>query len=687
MKYLAADVGGTFTDLVLYDGTTGRHYVDKVPSGRRGTAEPIGDGIKQILEQAGLDAGDIDLFVHGFTVSTNALLMGTGAKAALVTTKGFRDVLEVRNQLRPKLYSVTTNRRDPVIPRNRVFEIDERVDSFGNVLVPLEEAEIDRLVEDLKKADPAAIAVCLTFAHLNHEHEKLVAERLKQEMPNIPVYVSHVVNPQIEEWPRANTTSIAAYVGPIVNGYISQLEETLEKVGLKASLQIMRSDGGVGTPHASRDNPAHTLLSGPAGGVVAAAQLIGQLNIKDAITFDMGGTSADFSAIVDGEARVIDERSVSGHPLRLPALDVETISAGGGSIGWIDMGGALRVGPDSAGSVPGPACYPNGGDEPTVTDAAVVLGMLDPDTYLGGRIKLNMDAARKAINDKIASTMGISVEEAALGIVRIATASMAQGIRALCVERGVDPRRFWLIAFGGAGPLFSGFLARDLEMQGTIAPSHPGVFAAEGLLMSDIRHATQTPIRMLADGPRGTAPFAEEAEKLRETTAALLEGDGIPKEKRKFRFLAGMRYVGQFHRLSVPLESGWLTDWDAEAVKARFHENHLAIHGHSAPETPVELVSLHVEALGEIDRPSNLATSAANSGGIPVPNGTRQVMFDASEGFVTASTYERAKLPIGAKIHGPAIINQLDSTIVVAPDELVSVESEGSLKIMQEAAQ
>lgn len=687
MKYLAADVGGTFTDLVLYDGSTGRQYVDKVPSGRRGAAEPIAKGIKQIVAQAGLTTGDVDLFVHGFTVSTNALLMGTGAKAALVTTKGFRDVLEVRNQLRPKLYSVTTNRRDPVIPRERVFELDERVDSFGNVLVPLEDADIDRLVEDLKKADPAAIAISLTFAHLNNDHEKRVAERLRQEMPDTPVYVSHVVNPQIEEWPRANTTSIAAYVGPIVDGYITQLEETLAGVGLTAPLQIMRSDGGVGTPHASRENPAHTLLSGPAGGVVAAAQLIDALDIKDAITFDMGGTSADFSAIVDGEARVIDERSVSGHPLRLPALDVETISAGGGSIGWIDMGGALRVGPDSAGSVPGPACYPEGGDEPTVTDAAVVLGMLDPDTYLGGRIKLNMEAARKAINDKIAKTMGISVEEAALGIVRIATASMAQAIRALCVERGVDPRRFWLIAFGGAGPLFSGFLARDLEMQGTIAPSHPGVFAAEGLLMSDIRHATQTPIRLLADGQGGAAPFAGDAETLRETTDALLDGDGIPQEKRKFRFLAGMRYVGQFHKLSVPLDDAWLTDWDAEEAKARFHANHLAIYGHSAPETPVEIVSLHVEALGEIDRPSSLANAAANEGAAPEPSGTRKVMFNAEEGFVDAAIHDRAKLPTGAAIHGPAIINQLDSTIVVAPNETVSVEAEGSLKITREAAQ
>jgi N-methylhydantoinase A len=687
MRYLAADVGGTFTDLVLVDGQSGRHFVEKVPSGQRGAAEPIAKGIVQILEQAGLTPSDIDLFVHGFTVSTNALLMGSGANSALITTKGFRDVLEIRNQLRPKLYSVTTNRPDPVIPRSMVFELDERIDSFGDVLTPLREDDLDRLVAEVKAAAPAAVAVSLTFAQLNSDHEKRVANRLRQEMPDIPVYVSHKVNPQIEEWPRANTTAIAAYVGPIVDGYLHQLEDTLSDVGLTAPLQIMRSDGGVATPRSSRDNPAHTLLSGPAGGVVAAAQLIAGLGIKDAITFDMGGTSADFSAIVDGEARVVGDRAISGHPLRLPALDVETISAGGGSIGWIDLGGALRVGPNSAGSVPGPACYPDGGDEPTVTDAAVVLGLLDPETYLGGRIRLDADAARQSIHDKIARTLGISAEEAALGIVRIATASMAQAIRALCVERGVDPRRFWLVGFGGAGPLFSGFLARELEMEGVIAPPHPGVFAAEGLLMSDIRHAMQTPFSGLVTGKGGDAPFRAEAERLKSETNRLLGDDGIKEADRSFRFLAGMRYVGQFHNLTIPVSVDQLESWDADAIKARFHENHMAVYGHAAPQTPVEFVSLHVEALGAIKRPERIEHGTTQPSDRVTPVGERQVMFDTDRGFVTTQVYDRAALPVGVEIPGPAIINQLDSTIVVAPEEQAQVATDKSVKITREGPQ
>ncbi|KZY33526.1 hypothetical protein A3731_03430 [Roseovarius sp. HI0049] len=686
MRYLATDVGGTFTDMVLVDGRTGRHYVDKVPSGARGTAAPIAEGIRQILAQAGLDAGEIDLFVHGFTVSTNALLMSAGAKAALITTTGFRDVLDVRNQLRPKLYSLTTPQVAPVIPRNRVFEVDGRIDAFGAVVSEMTQQSLDALVEAVAAAEPESVAVCLTFAHLNPEHERRLADALRARLPETAIYLSHEVNPQIEEWPRANTTAIAAYIGPIVDRYLTQLEATLERERLTAPLRIMRSDGGVATPASSRINPAHTLLSGPAGGVVAAGALIAELGITDAITFDMGGTSADFSVIVDGEARMVGDRRIASQPLRLPTLDVETISAGGGSVGWIDMGGALRVGPHSAGSVPGPACYPEGGEEPTVTDAAVVMGLLDPAYYLGGRITLDAAAAREAIRTRLAGPLGLSVEEAALGIVRIATAGMAQAIRTLCVDRGVDARRLWLVGFGGAGPLFAGFLAQALDMRGVIVPAHPGVFAAEGLLMSDIRHSLQAPAGGVVTDPAAPADFVAAAGRLKAETDEMLAQDGMPEERRSFRCFAGLRYVGQFHELQVEIPREMLDGWDAETVAAQFHAQHERIYGHASPDSPVEFVSIQVDAMGRIDKPEATEEAApARPDKADAPR-TRPILFDSDEGFVEARIVDRATLGPGDTVRGPAVITQLDSTVIVAPGSVARVAARNTLLIERKAA-
>lgn len=684
MRYLAADVGGTFTDLVLVDGTTGRYYLDKVPSGARGAAAPIAVGIRGILERAGLDAADIGLFVHGFTVSTNAILMGAGAEAALITTAGFRDVLEVRNQLRPRLYSVTTPRVPPVIPRNRVFEIGGRIDAFGEVVDDMSNAALADLLEAVAAANPASVAVCLIFAHLNPEHELRLGRALRARLPDTPIYLSHAINPQIEEWPRANTTAIAAYIGPIVDRYVTQLETTLETERLTAPLRIMRSDGGVATPASTRINPAHTLLSGPAGGVVAASALIAGLGIADAVTFDMGGTSADFSIIVNGEARMVGDREINHQPLRLPTLDVETISAGGGSVGWIDMGGALRVGPHSAGSVPGPACYPQGGAEPTVTDAAVVMGLIDPGFYLGGRIVLDAAAARAAIKTRLADPLGLGVEDAALGIVRVATAGMAQAIRTLCVERGMDPRRLWLVGFGGAGPLFSGFLAQALDMRGVIVPPHPGVFAAEGLLMSDIRHTLRAPAGGVVTDACAAADFTQAAARLTAEADAMLAQDGMTKDRRGFRCFAGLRYVGQFHELQIEIAPHLLRSWDAKAVMAQFHSQHEQVYGHASADSPVEFVSLQIDATGRIDKVEATGGAGRNPLDRPAP-GTRPVLFDRDWGFVDTPVIDRATLGQGDIVDGPAVITQLDSTVLVAPGEVATVAERRTILIERRA--
>ena len=488
MIYLAADVGGTFTDLVLIDSSRGRTLVEKLPSGQRGKADSIGTGIERIAKAAGLTPGDIDLFVHGFTVATNAFLMRKGARAALLVTKGFRDLLEIGSQQRPRLYPLRQQKPAPIVPRSRVVEVAERVDAFGAVVEALSDSEVARVVSALGALEPEAIAICLNFSFLEDRHERRLAGALASAFPGLPLYLSSAVNPQMEEYPRANTTALAAYVGVVVDRYLSDVEAKLADVGARCPLRLMRSDGGVATPRAARANPAHMMLSGPAAGVIAGRELGRRFGRRDLVTFDMGGTSADFSVIAEGEPRTVRERAIGGQPLRLTSLDIETISAGGGSIAWVDRAGALKVGPDSAGAVPGPACYGQGGSQPTVSDAAVLLGLLDPERYLGGRIRLDADLAAAAVREGVARPLGLALEEAAAGIIAIANVQMTQAIRTISVERGLDVRRFSLLAFGGAGPLLAPYLAAGLEMAEVLVPRHPGVFCAEGLLMSDIRH-------------------------------------------------------------------------------------------------------------------------------------------------------------------------------------------------------
>ena len=464
MRYLAADVGGTFTDLVLVDARSGRIHLDKVPSQATGSAGGVADGIRRVAVTAGLSPREIDLFVHGFTVGTNAFLTRRGARAAMVTTAGFRDLLTIGSQMRPDLYSLTSRKAVAVVPRSRTVEAEERLDAFGRVVTPLGDAEATRVAEAVAALKPDSVAVCLLFAHLDPAHEHRIEAALKVRLPGVPVYLSSRVNPEIEEYPRANTTAVAAYVGPVIDRYIGALENRLIEVGVGAPLRLMRSDGGIATPRAARDNPAHMLLSGPAGGVIAGAALAAEIGVADLVTFDMGGTSADFSVILGGHPTTVRGREVDGQPLRLPTLDIETISAGGGSIARVDVGGALKVGPDSAGAVPGPACYGQGGLDATTTDATVVLGIIAPDEFLGGEMRLDRDKAAEAVSRNVARPLGLGLEEAALGIVAVANANMIQAIRTLSVERGHDVRGFGLLAFGGAGPVYAAYMARELGM-------------------------------------------------------------------------------------------------------------------------------------------------------------------------------------------------------------------------------
>lgn len=679
MRLLSADVGGTFTDLVLLDSEGGSFHVDKVPSAERGSPASIVRGIERILRKAGLAHSDLHLFVHGFTVATNALLTRSGARCAMIVTEGFRDVLEIGDQLRPKLYSLTQSKPRSLIPRSRVIEARERLDRDGNVVQRLTSEEAERVADAVAALQPEAVVICLIFGHLNDAHEQLLRRAVAVRLPKVPVYLSSEVNPQTEEYPRANTTATAGYVGLIVDRYLGQLEADLESSGVTARLLLMRSDGGVATPRAARRNPAHMLLSGPAGGVIAGRYLGQRMGVTNLITFDMGGTSADFSAIVEGRTRKVRARVVDEQPLRLPMLDIETISAGGGSVAWTDRGGALRVGPYSAGAVPGPACYAQGGDEPTITDAAVVLGLLDPADYLGGEIVLDADLARKAVQDRIAAKLGLPVEEAAFGIISVANAMMTQAIRSLSVERGLDVRDFALLAFGGAGPLYAPYLAENLNMAEVVVPRFPGVFAALGLLLSDVRHTAMTPFsRLLAT--LDVKDLRRHLDRLLAQLDSELDADGVPVSDRVFQCSGDLRYVGQFHEIEIPLAVPEDRSWRWQDVRDAFVAEHERLYGHAAPEAPVEIVNLRAEGLGAIRKMSEVASTASESY-VPEAAGKRSIYLDRKIGWTDCALYRREVLQYGARIDGPAIISQVDSTVLVPANYRATVEVDGIIRL------
>ncbi|MDE0416911.1 MAG: hydantoinase/oxoprolinase family protein, partial [bacterium] len=679
---IGVDVGGTFTDLVLIDGRAGVH-LDKVPS-TPGRPDAVLDGIRRIAGTAGVAASGIDLFVHGFTVATNAFLTRNGARVAMAVSAGMLDILEIGDQMRPHLYRLSQTKPLPVVPRSRMVEVAERRDAFGKVVTPLTGEETRRVAAAIAALEPESVAICLAFSFLDARHEEMLEEALAEELPGVPLYLSSRVNPQIEEYPRANSTALAAYVGPVVDRYVATLDQALAVDNVAAPLRLMRSDGGIATPRSARDNPAAMLFSGPAGGVIAGANMAEELGVGDLVTFDMGGTSADFSVIAGGEPRMVTERRIGGVPLRLPTLDIETISAGGGSIAHVDIGGALRVGPQSAGAEPGPACYAQGGTDATVTDAAVVLGILHPEEFLGGEVLLDAGLADEAVTENVARPLGLSLAEAALGIVRVANAGMIQTIRKLSVERGLDIRDFALVAFGGAGPIYAPYMARDLGMAEVLVPAHPGVYAAQGLLMSDVRHTAQAAFqRSLAKTPE-----AELSGRLGAMACELdaeLARDGIAETNRYLRYLADMRCTGQFHELLVPLpqpgDAGW---WKPDEVAAVFHEIHERAYGHTDPDVPVEFVNLRVEAFGRTPKAA-MPPAPERATQAPEPAGHRQVCLDVTAGFVETPVFRRDGLRPGHDIAGPAIITQRDTTTVVLPGQVVKVADSGVLRVSMAA--
>ncbi len=657
--FIGIDVGGTFTDLVALD--EGELTLLKVPTEQppdRGVIR----GLDQLATKIGFDGGAIDRVVHGTTTATNALLEGRWAKTALVTTAGFRDVLAIGRQNRPDLYDWSVGRPEPMVPRERRYEVSERVDANGDVLRALDEDELAPLVPEL--GDVESVAVGCLFSYLNPEHERRVRDRLEREL-SIPIVVSSDVLPEHREYERISTTVVSAALRPVVSDYLERLSEQLSANGVHAPLAIMQSNGGLAASRVASRHPERLLLSGPAGGVAGAqyaAELAGFANV---ITLDMGGTSCDVSLIQNGQPQTRAETQVGGYEVRAPMIDVHTVGAGGGSLAWIDSGQALRVGPDSAGADPGPAAF-GVGDRPTVTDAHLVLGRFDQESPLGGR-SLDGTRARRAIEATIARPMAMPVEEAALGILAIANAHMERAIRVVTVEQGHDPRDCALLAFGGAGPLHAASLAERLGISAVQVPTSAGVLSALGMLATDER---QDRVQSLVQPSDQVKPqyVQRQFDRLQQDAERELQAERI--EHRKS---VELRYRGQAH--SVELEVDALTEAAMAQLLSRFHERHRERFGYAMRDHPTEWVALRLTSLAPRDRPELAALS--DRAVEPTPD-RRNVHFPG-HGRCRTPVFGRSQLSHGQQLGGPTLIEGAESTIVVPPAWEASVDRWGNV--------
>jgi N-methylhydantoinase A len=676
---LGVDIGGTFTDLILVDQGTGRFLAVKVPSRPRDPAGALAAAAKRAVAEAEVPARDVVMLNHGTTIVTNAVLERTLARIALITTKGFRDVLEIGRHLRPDMYDLNQDKPVPIVPRELRFEVEERMAADGTPLVALSAPSVERVIESIRQSGVSAVAISLLHAYANADHESALRDAITAALPEVSVSVSSEVCREIREFERTSTVVLNAAAMPVVSRYLEVLEERAGEVVPEAQVLLMRSNGGSMTVGAARQIPAQLIYSGPAGGVLAC-QFVGDLTGRgNVLGFDMGGTSTDISIVHRGKPLMTTEASAGGYPVKLPVLDINTIGAGGGSIAFLDSGGGLHVGPRSAGADPGPVAYGRGGTEPTVTDANLVLGRISPDRFLGGELALDRDAALAAIREKIAKPLGLDPVKAAYGIIRVANANMERALKVSSAERGYDPRDFTMIAFGGAGPVHAAALAKEIGFRNVLVPALPGLFSAFGLLIADIRHdfvrslvakATDVDMRVLSG-------FYGEMQRLGDDA---LDQDGLAPAQREFQRTADLRYIGQAYEVNVPVPEGRIDRGLIDEVVRRFHDEHQRLFAHSAEGDPVELVNLRLAAIGRIDSPM-LKKHAAQGGASASPIKRERVYFEEDDGFSDCPIFERAALGRDSRIQGPAVIEQLDCTTVVHPGQHLSVDEWGNLII------
>ena len=749
---IGVDIGGTFTDVAVLDEESGRAGVAKVSTTPRDFGEAVIAGTRAAMEKYGIAPDAVSLLSHATTIVTNALLESQGANVALITTRGFRDVLELRRSARADLYDLFQDAPAVLVPRRRRFEVTERIDAQGEIVHPLDEAELDTIIgtirnlgsgrpdqgQDQDRADDGdrdggrveAVAVCLMFSFLNHVHEQRIGERVRAALPGVPVFLSSEVLPEIREFERTSTTAVCAYVGPVLTSYLERLAAALAGLGLPA-LHVMGSSGGVLDVAGALKMPAAAVESGPAAGVIAAQRLGDQIGRANLVSFDMGGTTAKASLIENGRIETTSEYEVgghgnvgrwlhgTGHPIRVPVIDLAEVSAGGGSIAWIDPGGALRVGPGSAGAEPGPACYGRGGDRPTVTDANVVLGRLSPTHLLGGRLAVDAAAAETAIRTHVAAPLGQDVRAAAAGIVSVVNHGMAEALRIVSIERGHDAREFSLVAFGGAGPVHAAALAEELDIPEVVVPPIPGGFSALGLVATDLRrdwsHTFYSPIESV-----GLAALERRLAEMEQAAEVMLRDAGIPEADRTIERTADCRYTKQAYELTVPLAGGTVTRETLDALARDFHAQHLRTYGHENPDEPVQMVNVRVTATGRMPRvefhaatagpaaangrtaddtmaaktaPEAGAAAESSAGGgaatrevwfgepVPCPViGRHDLASGSSDRSVNASTdkdVDTAARAVNTGRAGPLIVEEMDCTVVVPPGWWATLDERG----------
>ncbi len=683
---ITVDTGGTFSDFTYLDEATGEVSIMKVPSTPDDPSRAILEGIKVLLKR-GVAASDISYFCHGTTVGTNALLEGKGARTGLLVTEGFRGIYEVGEQARPHgtaIFDVMYDKPRPLVTPSTTGEVRERITSSGEVLTALEEEPLRETLRDLKAHDIQSIAVCLLFSFLYPAHERRIAEIINEEIPGCNISLSSDIMPQIREYYRLSTTVINAYLQPILAHYIRRLADRLQEAGIETRQKyIMQSNGGMATFDATAKTAVTTVLSGPAGGVTAGAATCRLTGIDNLITFDMGGTSCDVALIHNGQPVISNRGKVEGRDIAVPMMDINTVSAGGGTLAQVDRFGVLKVGPESAGAVPGPACYARGGTMPTITDCNLVLGYLSEDNFLGGKMKLDRALALKAVEEHVAKPLGIEPVAAAQGIVRIINVKMEEAIKAISTIRGYDLRAFMLLPFGGAGPIHAGRIARNLSMPGLIVPTYPGVFSAIGLVMSDVRHDyVRSRMSLIAATPLEdiTAIFDD----LSAQAKADLAAEGFTSDKVKVQHALDLRYAGQGYELTMPCDTLASAD-DMATLRTAFDDAHKVQFGHCAPDEPVEIVTYRVRSTGLVPHVNSQVFEPTATPLEAALNERRPVYFE--EGLVPDTpVYQRERLATGMTFAGPAVIEQFDCTIVVEEAQQVSVDKYRNLIVKEPQA-
>lgn len=673
---IGVDTGGTFTD-VFARGVDGRLHLAKVPSSRRNPAAPIGAVLTEILPGWGLQAAAVRRFVHGTTVATNAVLERRGARLGLLTTEGFTDVIEIGriNRGLGQMYKMILEPATPVFlaPRERRQGVVEAIEVDGTVSTPLDRASLEAAVARLLAQGVDAIAVCFMFSFVNPAHEEIAAAYIRDTFPDIAVSVSSEVDPGFREYERTVVTAFDAYVKPALGRYLLETEDRLAAAGVPAPLQVMQSRGGVASAGSIRSRPIRLFLSGPAAGVVGAGAVGREAGFDDIITVDVGGTSSDIALISHGSPTLTSEGYLDGFRIRVPMVDVNAVGAGGGSIAWIDEGGGLRVGPQSAGAEPGPACYGRGGIEATVTDASIVLGYLDPAYFAGGTLELDPARSFEAIERQVARPLGLSVDAAALGIHRVVSAQMSEGIRLVSVRRGVDPRRFALVPFGGGGPLHAIALATDLGLTTIVVPRYPGVLSATGLLAAPIEHEASTAFLDHFDvaDPRRIVQICAELD--RRCTAAMAH-EALAGVTPSTRFMADVCYVGQSYHLEVAIDLAGPDDLVAKAFET-FFALHRELYGH-ATRKPARFVNLRCVQRAAVEQPRLPVPGSATGQAL---KGHRLIRPALAAGSVMAGIFDRALLGAGERIAGPAIIEQADTTTLIEPGWVAETHPAGAL--------